>query len=169
MPRRNPTEDDGAEATPRTIAEDLAEYLQETPDVCVDGSVNGWAWLRFVDGEWRAVQYSSDPDRLRSFVEGTVFDRSQALDWLVSNPAQPVPVTDAGSFTDGDASIWQDADEQDVWTDRDRCAWCGHSDRTRDLTLYETTENGECRLCEDCHESWGQQDLIVGPAGGVEA
>lgn len=148
-------------ATAESIASDLAQYLREHPDVCARGSTPGFHWLRFVDGEWRAVQYSSRAVHLHSYVEGRVLDEERALEWLASNPATLQPVSEAGDYGHGYDTVWAAADEQDVFTDADRCVWCGHSERTHDIDRYQTTEDGEQWLCPDCYESWKEAGEIV--------
>lgn len=147
--------------TERKIAKDLADYLREYPGACANGNVHGWAWIRFHDGEWQATRYYSGSDRLKSYVEGEVLDEDAVLDWLVSKPVEIIPTSEATLWGPSETTVWEDADEQDVFTDRDRCYWCGGSERTHDLTEYETVENGDCLLCSDCHESWENTDCIV--------
>lgn len=155
--------------TEREIASDLLEYLRENPGVCAEGNVHGWRWVRFHDGDWQAAKYYDGNDRLKDYVVGDVLDESTVLDWLVSKPATLIPGSGAYLWGPSDHTVWEEADEQDVFTDHDRCFWCGGSEQTNNLKAYETTEDGECLLCQDCHESWEKADQIVAPAGKTTA
>lgn len=154
------------ETTKQITVEDIArnqfDYLQEHPGVCADGNVNGWQWLRHYDGEWRVATFGG-PHQLSSKVRGAVFSDGNALGWLISNPVTLIPAHDAGSYRHGVTSVWESADEQDVFTDRTRCFWCGVSERTRGLAAYQTTEQGVCHFCPGCHDSWERDGEIVGP------
>lgn len=138
----------------RDIAEDLADYLRDHPEVCAEGNVNGWRWIRYHDGDWQATRYYDGTNRLREYVVGDVLDEETVLRWLESKPVTLVPLAEAHLWAPREQTVWDDATEQDVFTDRDRCWWCGASERTHDLTEYETTSDGECLLCPSCHESW---------------
>ena len=144
------------------IADDLAEYIKETPGVCAEGSAVGLTYLRHYDGEWQAVRYSSSSDRKSGFVEGTVLDEDKAVWWIKKNPTSIVLQKDAGSFTTNDTSIWADVDRQGVFDDVERCGWCGNSESETQLTAFETVEDGEVSLCQDCHESWDDAGENVG-------
>jgi hypothetical protein len=50
--------------------------------------------------------------------------------------------------------IWADVEKQDVFTDADRCFWCGHSEPSVSLTESQTADQGVCSFCSDCLESW---------------
>lgn len=143
--------------TERQIAEDQMQYLRDNPDVCAEGSVTGCVWMRYADGEWRGVNHETSRHRLRSRIRGTVFDRDEALRWFLNNPVTIRPVGSAGS----QGEVWDDTDEQDVFTDAERCYWCGASERSVDLDVYRTVEQGECRFCSDCRDSWDRADELA--------
>ena len=147
--------------TKREIASDLIEYLRENQGVCANIHVQGW--IRFHDGEWQAARYLGGKDRLNSYVAGDVLDESAVLDWFVSMPVTFTPESEAFRWAPSEQTVWEDADRQDVFTDRERCFWCGESERNRSLEAYETTEDGECLLCPDCYESWAKANQIVEP------
>jgi len=151
--------EDGAGLSRRDIARDLADYLQEHPSVCADVSVHAGnhPWVRCVDGEWRRAQFGKY-DR----IEGSVLDRETVVDLFASNPVRRVPVEDAYVLREDSGTVWEHASEQDVFSDRDRCKWCGYSSRTRDLSLYETVADGDCLLCEDCSDEWERAGELVG-------
>lgn len=135
-------------------------------ETCIRVSGIGWAspFVRYDDGEWQWTNYGEN-----GRVEGRVLDESRVGDLVDSKPIQLLDYSEAvGGLTDDGPTVWADADEQDVFTDFDRCFWCGQSERQTDLTEYETTEDGDCLLCEDCHESWDDQHLIVGPTADDE-
>ena len=153
-------------ATTESIARDLLDYLREHPDVCAEGNVHGWRWLRFVDGEWRAAKYGGK-HRLKRFVDGEILDEEAARAWLESKPVTLIPATEAYLWGPSEATVWEDADEQDAFTDSDRCFWCGSSERSVALDRFETAEDGECLLCPECEESWERAGEIVATAGGA--
>ncbi|QCW05303.1 hypothetical protein [Natrinema pallidum] len=161
---------DGGQPTHDSIARDLADYLRENPGVCAEGNVHGWHWVRYTDGEWRGTDYGGQ-HRLPGYVDGDTLERETVLQWLADKPVTLVPVTEAHQWGPSEATVWDDADAQDVFIDADRCYYCGTSERDADLTRYETTDQGECRFCDDCHESWDRAGEIVGQAvradGGV--
>ena len=146
--------------TEQDIADDQLEYLRENPGVCAWGSTTGYVWLRHSEGQWLAATRGG-AHRLIRYVRGQIFDEAEARQWLVSNPATMIPADDAGIYHDEDDSIWDDANEQDVFTDARRCFWCGVSEWSADLTVHETTDHGECDFCEDCRESWERAGELV--------
>lgn len=149
--------------TDRSIAADLLEYLREHPGVCAEGNVHGWAWIRYWHGEWRAVRYGGK-HRLPDYVHGAVLDREEVLEWLVKKPVSLEPAGDAYRWSPKDETVWEDAVDQDVFEDVERCFWCGTSEASTDLMLYETTEQGECWFCPDCRESWDRAgEIASGP------
>ncbi|WP_135666851.1 hypothetical protein [Halorhabdus rudnickae] len=151
--------------TPREIAADIREYLRSNSAVCAEGAAHGWRWLRFCAGEWRAVRYCSGDERRSSYVEGRVFDDDEALDWIESHPATLRPTAEAYRWDPAEQTVWEDACEQDVFSDFDRCFWCGGSDRDHDLQEYQTVEDGVCSLCDECHTAWADAGEIVSTAG----
>jgi hypothetical protein len=153
------------EVSARTTAEDLIDYLREMEGVCAEGNVHGWRWIRFVDGEWQAVKYGGE-HRLKGYVDGATLDTETVQSWMVEKPVQIIPCSEAYLWTPKDETVWEDADAQDVFDAVSRCFYCGESDRSTDLDLYETTNQGECLFCSDCHGSWEQADEIV--SGPVE-
>lgn len=144
--------------TERGIARDLLDYLRANPGVCAEGNVHGWRWVRYHDGEFHATTYGGD-DRQNSYVSGEVLDEDAAVSWLTSKPVSLLPASEAYQWRPSDETVWEDADEQDVFRDYDRCWFCGGSERDHDLTEYETVEDGDLTLYSDCHCSCGQ---IVG-------
>lgn len=155
--------------TERDVAADLRDYLRETDGVCAEGNVHGWRWVRFHDGDWQATKYNEGNDRLRDYVEGDVLDESTVLEWLVSKPFTLIPESEAYLWGPSEKTVWQHADEQDVFTDLDRCGWCGASERTANVDAYDTVEDGRCLLCEDCYESWDDAGEIAHDDGEVTA
>lgn len=158
-------EDSPSSVSPRSIASDLLEYLRENPGVCAEGNVHGWRWVRFHAGNWQAVKYYQGADRLKDVVVGEVLDDEAVLDWLEAKPVTLIPESEAVLWTPSEQTVWDNADQQDVFTDHDRCFWCGSSERTQVLQSYQTTPNGKCQLCSDCYESWEKADEIVQPMG----
>ncbi|WP_176548353.1 hypothetical protein [Natrinema sp. CBA1119] len=154
---------DEPEPTHESIARDLMDYLRENPGVCAEGNVHGWRWVRYTDGEWRAADYGGE-HRLSRYVGGTTLEPNAVEQWLAGKPVTLLPVSEAYQWGPSDTTVWQDAAEQDVFTDADRCFYCGQSDRSVTLERYETTDEGECLFCADCHEQWGRADEIVGRA-----
>lgn len=149
--------------SPESVAEDLMEYLRDTEGVCAEGSVNGWRWVRFVDGDWQAAKYGGK-HRLSDFVVGTVLDSGTALKWLVEKPVQIIPISEAYRWSPKEETIWEDASSQYVFEDVSRCFYCGESEETVSLQLYETAEQGECLFCGGCHDSWDAAgEIVAGP------
>lgn len=147
--------------THESIARDLMEYLRENPDVCAEGNVIGWRWVRYADGEWRAIDYGGQ-DRLKFHVRGAVLEPETVREWLANKPVTLCPASEACRLRSGETTVWEDADQQDVFTDCERCFYCGQSDRSVGLECYETTDDGNCLLCSDCHEQWERAGEIVG-------
>lgn len=159
-------DDHGESITAADIAADQMAYLRENPGVCADVSIHAGnhPWVRYHDGEW---QYAKFGDYGR--IEGKVLDAETVQRLFAGNPVTLEPVSEAYQWRAADRTVWEHAAEQDVFTDFDRCFWCGHSERTRDLTEYETTEDGDCLLCEDCYESFDKHDQIVGATADDQA
>lgn len=153
--------------TAESIVDDLLAYLRENPDVCAAGNVNGWRWVRYHDGEWQATRYGGQ-HRLSRYVDGTVLEADEARRWLTTNPVELIPAADAIQWGPSETSVWEDAADQDVFTDAERCFWCGQSERSVALEGYETTDHGECDLCSECHDSWEKAgELAESGSGGV--
>lgn len=150
---------DPAKAVEQRIASDQMEYLREHSDVCAEGNVVGLVWVRYHDDEWQAVKYGGK-HRFQSRVRGVVLEEDAALSWFVENPVTVRPLAEAASWSHPDG-IWGDVEDQDVFTDADRCFWCGHSEYTVSLTESQTTEQGRCDFCPDCLESWEQTGEIA--------
>lgn len=140
--------------TKEDIASDLFDYLKDNPNVCANGNVHGWTWIRFHDGEWQATKYYTGDDRLKSFVVGRVLEERKVLDYLAMKPITLIPQSEAYLWGPSDQTVWEDADEQDVFRDFTRCYWCGCSERTHDLQEYDTVDDGDTVLCSSCFESW---------------
>lgn len=162
MPERS---DDRDGPTDRTIAADLVDYLRDNPGVCADISVHAgrFPWVRHRDGEFQYARYGQQ-GRAKGRVAGTVLDEDDVVDLFAKNPVNLVPVDEAYLWSPSTKTVWEDAAEQDAFTDSDRCWWCGGSERDHDLEEYETTEDGDCLLCDECHESWddaGQIEAVV--------
>lgn len=154
-----------APATPtaRSIAEDLQEYLQANPGVCAEGNVHGWRWVRYWNDEWRATRCGGQ-HRLSDYVHGAVLTDDDVLEWLAEKPVTLKPAGEARRWSPKDETVWEDATEQDVFEDVERCFWCGTSAASTDLTLYETAEQGVCWFCPDCQESWDRAgEIASGP------
>lgn len=143
--------------THESIAADLAEYVREHPGVCADVSVSAGnhPWVRFTDDEWRLARYGH-MDR----VEGAVLDEEDVIELFAVNPVNIIPTSEA-FLLQSDDTVWEDADEQDVFTDANRCFWCGDSERDTTLGLYDTVEDGECYLCDACRETWDSEGELV--------
>jgi len=143
------------------IALDQLEYLKTTGNVCANGSTTGWTWVRYHDGDWQALRFATEAVHTSEYVHGEVWDRQRVVDWLVGNPVTMHPQSTAYRWSPDSNTVWDYADEQDAFTDRDRCVWCGHSDRTRSLGEYETVDDGTVTLCEDCRDDWGRAGELV--------
>lgn len=150
-----------ASPTPRSIAKAIADYLRTHAGVCAEGNANGIRWLRYHDDEWQAVTYSTSSDRSREYVEGEVYTEEKAIEWLTSKPATLMPQSDAGSRLSTDDSVWDDVARQAVFGDTARCFYCGDSEEAATLTTYQTVEDGECSLCEECAGLWKDAGEIV--------
>lgn len=148
--------------TLHTLISDRIAYLKEQTGVCAEGSVNGYVWIRYVDGEWRGVRYGGQ-HRRRSYVDGTVFDEDDVRRWMENNPVRVIPVRDATVGVHADTDVWEDAAAQDVFSDADRCFWCGVSDTSAEthVALYETIEHGEIHLCDECKPIWDDAGELV--------
>lgn len=166
----------------REIAADLAAYLRAHPSVCADVSVHAGnhPWVRYVEPE-AATGTDADGDaadrdddepggeyRLARFadygrVEGRVLDESDVVDLFASNPVRLQPVSEAYRLRGESGTVWEHAAEQDVFTAHDRCEWCGYSDRTRSLAVYETVADGDCRLCNECAAEWERAGELATP------
>lgn len=155
----------GDRVSRRSIARDQLDYLRENPGVCAEGNVSGPRWIRFQDGEWLGLRYSSQDHRLRSYLRGYALSRDMVLDWMERKPVTLVPAREAGNGLHTDQSVWADAADQGVFTGLDRCGWCGLSEEECDLTLYETVEDGETLLCPSCTDSWKEAGEIVEVVG----
>jgi hypothetical protein len=143
----------------RSLAAVLLGELHDR-ETCIRVGGIGWAYpfVRYHDGQWQWAHYGKN-----GRVEGRVLDESHVHDLVDSKPIQFLGYHEAvGGLTDDGPTVWEDAAEQDVFTDADRCFWCGHSERTHDLGEYETSEDGDCLLCPDCFESFDNHDQIVG-------
>jgi len=142
-------------ATRASIAEDELQYLQENPTVCAEGNVNGWRWLRYHDGEWQATDYGG-PHRLTSYVNGKVLTREEAKKWLKTKPIKRIPTSEAYQWKPKDKTVWEEAEEQEVFKDVQRCFYCGKSENAVSLSNEETTDHGELDLCKDCKGAWNR-------------
>jgi hypothetical protein len=151
---------ESVEIVEQRIANDQMEYLRDNSDVCAEGNVVGLMWVRYHDDEWQAVEYGGK-HRLQSRVRGVVLEVDDALSWFVTNPVTLRPTGEAATrgYSEG---IWADVEEQDVFTDADRCFWCGQSEYTVSLTESQTTDQGRCEFCSDCLESWQRAGEISG-------
>lgn len=153
--------------SPKSVAEDLMEYLRDTDGVCAEGNVNGWRWVRYVDGEWQAASYGGQ-HRLSDFVKGELIDSDTALDWLVRKPIEIIPVSEAYRWRPKDETVWEDASAQGVFEDVSRCFYCGEDEQTADLNRYETMAQGDCLFCGGCHDSWDAAgEIVAGPLDDV--
>lgn len=144
--------------TGNSIARDIVEYLRENPDVCADISVSAgcFPWVRFHDGDWQMVQYGQHR------IEGRVIEEQAVVGYIETNPTDLLLVSEAYQWGPKEKTAWEEADEQDVFTDADRCFWCGESENSVALGFYETLEDGDTHLCPECFESWDRAGEIVG-------
>jgi len=143
--------------TEKDIAKDLLKYLRENPGVCARANGTSSHCLRYNNGEWQLVKYGGK-HRLRKYVDGNVLDPEDARKWIEINPISLIPTATAPYGKR--RKIWTEAHEQGVFADVDRCQWCGESEHTVDLELYETTDQGKCNFCPDCHSSWDRAGEI---------
>lgn len=157
------TADTDTGPTTESIALDTRSYLRENPGVCARGNAHGITWIRFNDGEWRGTKYSEGNDHHSrgEYVIGCDLDADGVLQWLVDKPVELIPSSEAYLWSPKDHTVWEEAGHQDVFTEHDRCFWCGDSERTVTLTTYETTDQGVCSFCPDCYESWNRAGEIV--------
>lgn len=153
------SDDGSAEAIEHRIANDQMEYLREHSDVCAVGNVVRLMWVRYHGGEWQAVEYGGN-HRLQKRVRGVGFEEGDALNWFVENPVTLRPSAEAASWSRPEG-IWGDVEDQDVFTDAERCFWCGQSEHAVSLTESQTIEQGVCSFCPDCLESWEQAGEIA--------
>lgn len=156
--------DDTDAVTDESIAREMMGVLREMPGGCASmPPAASFRWVRHVDGEWRAVRYEQQK---WGYITGEVWDDEEAESFFAASPTTIIPADDARRMSAHETTVWEEAEEQDVFTDHDRCFWCGVSERDEEPTLYETTEDGECLLCDDCHEHWNREDQIAGRAVG---
>jgi hypothetical protein len=141
------------------IAKDQMEYLREHSDVCAEGNVVGLMWVRYHDDEWQAVKYGGK-HRLHDRVKGVALEIEDALRWFIENPVTIRPSVEAAAWSQPDG-IWGDVEDQDVFTNAERCFWCGKSEHSVSLGEYRTAEQGVCDFCPDCLESWERAGEIV--------
>jgi hypothetical protein len=151
--------DESVEAVEQRIANDQMKYLRDNSNVCAEGNVVGLMWIRYYDDEWQAVEYGGK-HRLQNRVRGVVFGEDDTLDWFIDNPVTLRPTAEAATRGHPDG-VWGDVEEQDVFTDADRCFWCGQSESSVSLTESQTTEQGRCDFCPDCLESWQRAGEIT--------
>lgn len=153
------SDDGSAEAGEHRIANDQMEYLREHSDVCAEGNVVGLMWVRYHGGEWQAVEYGGK-HRLQKRVRGVVFGEDDALNWFVGNPVTLRPSAEAASWSRPEG-VWADVEDQGVFTDAERCFWCGQSEHAVSLNTFQTTDQGVCDFCPDCRESWERAGEIT--------
>ncbi|MFC4553600.1 MULTISPECIES: hypothetical protein [Halorussus] len=155
---------DGQASGKPSLAVAIVRELREHDDHCirVGGYGDAYPFVRYhaETGEWRWADY----ERQRR-VAGRILDESTVVEIVAAKHISLVAVENAvGGLTDDGPTVWEDADAQDVFSEFDRCFWCGGSERTHDLARYETTEDGECLLCSDCYESFDDSGQILGPS-----
>ena len=151
------TEDESA--TVESIAQDIREYMRGAPDITATGSTMHWYWVRYKNGEWRGLR-TGGKHRLGDYLHGRTFTDEEFLEWQLNNPVNLLP-SDEASHGREDESIWAKADTQGVFTDKDRCFWCGHDEDNVALTEEQAVEHGEILLCGECRPTWEKQDEIV--------
>lgn len=150
---------DGEEATSESVRDDIFQYMKESPDITADGSVNGYGWVRYCDGAWRAVN-TGGKHRRSGYVYGRELSDVEMKDWLDSNPVKLLASSDAYRHKHAELTIWEKVERQGVFTDADRCFWCGVSESNTELTVEEAVEHGEIHLCGECRPVWEKQDEI---------
>lgn len=153
-------EGSAADRVTRSIAEHQRKYLRDHFEVCAEGGTYGYSRLRHVDGEWHALQIGDREHRLPEYLTGRRFSEETALSWLINRPVTLKPVASSAEWLSTAPNVWAKAKRQDVFTDADRCFWCGDSENTADLSAHVTTEQGTQRFCVDCFETWDEQGEI---------
>lgn len=140
------------------IAKDLLAYLRDHPSACADVSAQGYyrPWVRYRDGQYQLAGFG-EIDRIHA----TTLSEKQALELFKNNPVQLLPAHKAYRWKPANRTVWEHAAEQDAFTSLTRCFWCGFSERTTDLSLYETVDDGNCWICSDCHRTWDNQNELV--------
>lgn len=143
-----------------SLAAVIVRELRERDGKCIRvGSYSrGFPFIRYHDGEWQWADYEFSQNR----VKGRVLEEDRVREIVDGHSFHLLDTNEAiAGLTDDGPTIWEDADEQDVFTDYDRCFWCGQSERSRELDRYETTEDGECLLCPECHDSFNECGQIA--------
>jgi hypothetical protein len=142
------------------IAFDQMAYLKNTENVCAVGSTTGWMWLRYHSGDWQAIRFATEDIHTSEYVHGKTLDREAVVNWLVDNPVTMEPQSKTHRWSPDDKTVWEYAEQQDVFDGKTRCVWCGYSTRTRELDSYATVEDGDANLCDDCHSDWDRAGEI---------
>lgn len=151
---------DGITPARRRIAEAVVDVLKRDDNACIQIQFAplGWPYVRYHDGVFQWITR----DSLYNRIEGEVVGEEELLGEIAQHGIMMYGESEThAGLSDSGPTVWELTDEQDVFTDRDRCFWCGGSDRTHDLSQYKTVEDGVCWLCPDCHESWETADEIV--------
>jgi hypothetical protein len=147
-------------ATTESVRDDICEYLEGSPDVTAEGSLHGWRWVRWVDGDWRVVN-SGGKHRLNKYLYGKVVTPGEIKGWLLSNPVQLHATCDAYRHDGCEHPVWEAVERQSVFTDENRCFWCGVSESHSTLNSETAVEHGDIHLCNDCRPAWVKQDELI--------
>lgn len=144
----------------RQIAEDMMEYVRSHPEVCADGRSHGYSNLRWHGGEWQVVKIGGFKHRRAHYLTGVVYDDETALDWFIRQPVRIVPQAEMATWINGGEDLWGKVEDHDVFSDGNRCFWCGNSGRNVELTTHLTVAQGDCDFCSDCFDVWDKQNEI---------
>lgn len=149
----------------KSLIENLVQVLRNTEQACAkNGSIHGWSWVRYHNDEWQAIRYNRKTDKKKSVINATTLTEDELKDWLAENPVSFMIQSEASLYDSTAESVWEEAAEQHVFDDVDRCFYCGYSEITHALSDYKTTDDGTCTLCPDCHTQWENAGEIVAPA-----
>ena len=145
----------------KQIATDTVEYLRNNNDVCVNISHNArHPYIRFNNDEWEYAYFGK-----YNKIEGETLTADEVVDLISENPTEIVPLQKPKKKRHNSSSktLWKMADEQDVFTSHDRCYWCGVSERQEIVNEYKSKEDGCVLLCNECHQTWDEQNCLISP------
>lgn len=150
-------------ALEQQIAKDQMDYLRDHPSICAMGGAYGHNYVRYQDGDWQAVQTGELQHRLSDYLSGKELDQEDALEWFQNRPVELRPCSMAAEWISNADNLWEKVNEQDVFSDVNRCFWCGISANQTTLKTYQTTDQGICDFCSECYEAWDKQNEIREP------